>query len=79
MDFLLVMLLVATMGGVKVILSKDKPEKVVSASSINIATDNSSATASLVEIASIPIGDNLSLIKDSEAFTLILKELGLRK
>lgn len=79
MDFLLVMILVAAIGGVKVILSKDKPDRVISTSNVSIATDNSSASVSLADIADIPIGNNLSLIKDSEAFTLILKELGLRK
>lgn len=42
-----------------------------------ISVTNEDGTTQLVPRSSIPVGNNLLLEKEPEAFTLILKELGL--
>ena len=71
MDLIIYTLIILSIGFYKMVRSKNEPEIVTLASSDTF-------TGSTVQV-DIPIGNNLRLYKEPDAYTLILQQFGLKR
>lgn len=68
MDFIVYMLVLIVVGVIKMKAPQDKV----------VSTLINNPGESVVETAVLPIGNNYSLYREADAYTLILTELGLK-